>query len=102
MDYETLINNHPIEQKQLMCNFRTGETNAYRLKNKDISTSTNVIIHDAITPENVGVTMYDVSFLFDTKWVSLSKRHWLIIMSGTTFGNVAFFSSFALTYHKVP
>jgi hypothetical protein len=65
MDYEALKNGREIEQKQLMYDFRTGETNEYRLKNKDITSSTNVTIRDAITPENVGITMYETSFLFD-------------------------------------
>ena len=65
MDYDAIRNAQSIDQKQLMYDFRTGETHIYRLKNKDISTSTNVMIHDAITPENVGITIYDVSFLHD-------------------------------------
>ena len=65
MDYEAIKNGRSIEQKQLMYDFSTGEINEYRFKNKDITSSTNVMIRDAITPENIGITMYDASFLFD-------------------------------------
>jgi len=65
MDYDAIRNGREISQKQLMYDFRTGEINVYRLKNRDIKTSTNVMIRDAITPENIGITMYDTGFLFD-------------------------------------
>ena len=65
MDYDALKNGREIEQKQLMYDFRTGETNEYRFKNHDISSSTNVMIRDAITPVNIGITLYDASFLYD-------------------------------------
>ena len=65
MDYNKLKNRDEIPQKQLMYNFETGETNVYRFKNKDITSSTNVMIRDAITPENIGITMYDAGFLFN-------------------------------------
>ena len=64
MDYDAIRNGREISQKQLMYDFGTGEINVYRLKNKDIPTSTNVQIRDAITPENVGITIYDTGFLF--------------------------------------
>ncbi|MDR2913889.1 MAG: 6-bladed beta-propeller [Tannerella sp.] len=65
MDYNALKNGEEISQKQLMYDFGTGEINVYRLKNKDIPSSTNVTIMDAITPENTGITMYNAAFLFD-------------------------------------
>jgi len=65
MDYDAIRHGNEISQKQLMYNFTTGEINEYRLKNKDIPTSTNVMIRDAITPGNTGITMYDAAFLFD-------------------------------------
>lgn len=65
MDYEALRNRENISQNQLMYNFETGEINTYRLKNKDIASSTNVMIMDAITPENTGITLYHSAFLFD-------------------------------------
>ena len=65
MDYTAIRNGDEISQKQLMYSFETGETNIYRLKNRDITTSTNVMIRDAITPANTGITMYDAAFLFD-------------------------------------
>ena len=65
MDYDAIRNGNEISQKQLMYDFSTGETNVYRLKNKDITTSTNVMIYDAITPENTGITMYNTGFLFE-------------------------------------
>ena len=65
MDYNKLKNRDNISQKQLMYNFETGETNVYRFKNKDIISSTNVMIRDAITPENIGITVYDAGFLFN-------------------------------------
>ena len=64
MDYDAIRNGEEISQKQLMYDFKTGEINIYRMKNKDITTSTNVMIRDAITPENIGITMYDAGFLF--------------------------------------
>ena len=65
MDYDAIRNGEEISQKQLMYNFETGEINVYRLKNKDIPSSTNVMIRDAITPENTGITFYDAGFLFN-------------------------------------
>ena len=65
MYYDAIRNGGEILQKQLMYDFKTGETFVYRLKNRDITTSTNVIIMDAITPENTGITLYDTTFLFD-------------------------------------
>ena len=65
MDFDAIRKGDDISQKQLMYDFRTAEINEYRLKNKDITSSTNVMIIDAITPENMGITMYDSSFLFD-------------------------------------
>ena len=65
MDYDAIRNGEEISQKQLMYDFMTGETNVYRLKNKDITSSTNVMIMDAITPENTGITLYDTGFLFN-------------------------------------
>jgi len=65
MDYDAIRNGQGITQKQLMYDFRTGETNVYRLKNRDITTSTNVPIWDAITPENTGITTYNPGFLFE-------------------------------------
>jgi hypothetical protein len=65
MDYDALRNGQEIDQKQLMYDFRTGETHVYRLKNKDIASSTNVMIMDAITPENTGITLYNPAFLYD-------------------------------------
>jgi len=65
MDYDAIRNGQQIDQKQLMFDFKTNEINEYRLKNRDIPTSTNVMINDAITPENVGITMYNAGFLFD-------------------------------------
>ena len=65
-DDEVLISGRDISQKQLMYNFKTGEINEYKLKNKDISSSTDdVTIYGAITPENTGITMYETGFLFD-------------------------------------
>ena len=64
MNYEAVKNGNSIEQKQLMYDFTSGEINVYKLKNKDI-TSSDVSIKDAITPVNIGITMYDTSFLFD-------------------------------------
>jgi len=65
MDYNALKNGENISQKQLMYDFGTGEINVYRLKNRDITSSTNVMIMDAITPENTGITTYDTAFLFE-------------------------------------
>ena len=65
MDYDVIRNGGEISTRQLMYNFKTGDINVYRLKNRDISTSTNVMIMDAITPENTGITMYNSGFLFD-------------------------------------
>jgi len=65
MDYAAMKDGRNISQKQLMYDFKTGETNEYRLKNKDIPSSTNVMIRDAITPENTGISIYDAGFLFD-------------------------------------
>jgi len=65
MDYEAIRNGQSIDQKQLMYDFKTGEVNEYRLKNKDISSSTNTMIRDAITPGNTGITLYDASLLHD-------------------------------------
>ena len=65
MDYDALKNGGDIFKKQLMYDFRTGEVNEYRLKNRDIASSTNVMILDAITPENTGITQYDVTFLYN-------------------------------------
>ena len=65
MDYNALKNGESISQKQLMYDFGIGEINVYRLKNRDITSSTNVMIMDAITPENTGITTYDTAFLFE-------------------------------------
>ena len=65
MDYQLLKDNGNITQKQIMYDFETGQTNKYEFKNKDITSSSNVRIWEAITPENTGVSMYDVAFLFD-------------------------------------
>ena len=65
MDYKILKNRGNITQKQLMYDFETGQINEYRFINKDITSSTNVMIWEATTPENTGVSMYDISFLFD-------------------------------------
>ncbi len=65
MDYKAIKDGREISQKQLMYNFETGEINEYRLKNRDIKSSTNVMIMDAITPENTGITTYATPFLFD-------------------------------------
>ena len=64
MDYDAIRNGDEISQKQLMYDFTTGETNIYTFKNNDITTSTNEMIRDAITPENTGITFYDLAFLF--------------------------------------
>ena len=65
MDYKLLKDGGNISQKQLIYDFETGQTNEYRFKNKDITSANNVRIWEAITPGNTGVSMYDVSFLFD-------------------------------------
>jgi hypothetical protein len=65
MDYDAIRNGGNLSQKQLMYDFKTGETNDYRLKNKDITSPTNVTIMGAITPANTGITTYDTAFLFE-------------------------------------
>ena len=65
MDYQLLKDNGNIAQKQIMYDFETGQANEYKFKNEDITSSNNVRIWETITPENTGVSMYDVSFLFD-------------------------------------
>lgn len=63
MDYDALKNGEVIWPKQLMYDFRTGEINVYRLKNRDITSLNNIMI-DAITPENTGIIMHDAAYLF--------------------------------------
>ena len=65
MDYDAIRNGRDISQKQLMYDFGTGEIYVYRLQDKNITTPTNIMIMDAITPENTGITLYNSVFLFD-------------------------------------
>ena len=64
MDYNILRKGGNINSKQLMYDFNTGEINEYRFKNKDITTSTDTRIWEAVTPENTGVCMYNADLLF--------------------------------------
>ena len=65
MDYNALKNGGDISQKQIMYDFETGQINEYRLKNRDIASSTSVMFHEAVTSESIGVSAYDVAFLFE-------------------------------------
>ena len=65
MNYEALKNGGNITHRQLIYDFETGEINQYRFVNRDIEEMPNVRMWEAITPENTGVSMHDVHFLFD-------------------------------------
>jgi len=64
MDYQILRNNGNISSKQLMYDFKNGQINEFRLKNRDITSSSSVRMWEATTPENIGVSIYDAFFLF--------------------------------------
>ena len=63
MDYSQFRNGGNISKKQWLYNFETGQINEYAFKNRDITSSTSVSFQEATTPANVGVTIYDASFL---------------------------------------
>ena len=63
MDYDKIKNAVFPEAKRLIYDFKTGQINENRFKNRDITTSTHVVMLETTTPENIGITMYDVSFL---------------------------------------
>ena len=65
MDYDAIKKGNDISQKQLMYDFTTGETNAYRLKNKDITSSADIMFYSAMTPENTGITIYNTGSLLE-------------------------------------
>jgi len=65
MNYESLKDGGDITQMQLMNDFETGQINEYRFKNRDISSSRGTMFHEAITPKNTAVTVYDVAYLFE-------------------------------------
>ena len=65
MDYTAIRNGGSINMRQLIYDFETGEINRYRFVNKDITSSSSARMWEATLPENTGVTMYDVPFLFD-------------------------------------
>ena len=65
MDYDKLKNGAELTAKQLMYDFETGEISRYRFVNRDITTSTSVRMWEARTPENTGVSLYNISLLFD-------------------------------------
>ena len=63
MDYSQFRNGGNISKKQWLYNFDTGQINECAFKNRDITSSTSVSFQEATTPANVGVTIYDASFL---------------------------------------
>jgi len=65
MDYGLLRNGGDIIRRQLMYDFETGQINEYRFKNRDITSSRGTMFHEAVTPENTAVTVYDVVRLFE-------------------------------------
>jgi len=63
MDYKILKDGGDIARRQIMYEFETGQANEYILRNKDITSSAELKIWEAVTPENTGVSLYDVSSL---------------------------------------